>query len=716
MLNKKIISCALLPFTSFAFAQTSENLDEVTVTAGYAEVYRVTPTKNVIVIEGKDIRDKGYQNIEEVLDDVASINIGKTGFGEIDIRGQGEDQAGKNIQIMLDGAPITTLVNHPMQTNYNVVPVDEIEKIEIIPGGGSIIYGGGSVGGVINITTNLKNIHNTKKSLKVGIGTNNKDISLRLGHNFNDNFSAQLSYTQLNKDLYFKDTYRKSDYVSAGLNYKFNDNQNVSLRYSGLFEDGQFIQKLQNKNLDKLGRDYVPKERKITVGLDKDNHKIVEVVPGYLKADRKINSVNATYTGRFDNIEYNIDAFYNKGYFTNTNNGLIMNHKTIGVKNKLDIEYGKDSIFAGSSVLFGLDLFKQDAKLAYNDYKLVSWKDKTYKTRPLSFKYDKKTFGLYALNNLRYKDFDFSQGIRLDKTYWGFDKVASKNEGEGTSVRTNINYSLGAAYNYSDSGKVYARYERSFTSPDGLQITDDFSSQDINVTKGEDTVYNMYELGFRDQFGFINVDLTAFYNSTNNEMSRNYIMDPKLGFGRKSINILKTKRKGVELSLSEEFGKLTLEQSFAYLKGVRKYNGREAEFVNPGSEIDWTDAGLKKVPQHKIVLKAKYDFNDKWSASAKYNYSGKYTNFTNEKDFKGQCYPSGYCAKPKFETKDEAYIKSHSTVDVNVSYVDKGLSVSAGVNNLFDEKYFEYSGGQDRYSSVTPAEERTYYIDMKYNF
>ncbi|MDG6881469.1 Colicin I receptor precursor [Phocoenobacter uteri] len=675
------------------------------VTAGYADVYKVSPTKNVIVIEAKDIQGKGYQNIEEVLDDIPSINVGKTGFGDIDIRGQGEDSASNNLQVMLDGAPITNLVNHPMQTNYNVVPVDNIEKIEIIPGGGSILYGGGSAGGIINITTNLKNIHNIKKNIKVSIGTNNRDISGHFGYRFNDKLSTQFSYTRLEKDLYFKDTYRHSDYITAGLNYKFNDNHNVSLRYGGLFEKGQFIKQLKYETLKNIGKNYVPENKKITVGLDNNNHKIEKMVSGYMNADRDIHSVNATYTGYFKNVKYNVDTFYSKGFFTNTYDDLVMDHKTLGMKHKLDISYGKNSHFADSSILFGVDLFKQSAKLAYNDYRTLSWKDKTYVIRPLSFEYDKTTLGLYVLNNLHYKQIDFSQGIRLDRTFWGFDKVAAKNEGSAVSQRNNLNTSLGLAYNYRDTGKVYMRYERSFTSPDGLQITDDFSKQDIMPTKGEDTIYDMFELGWRDEFDFITADITAFYTSTDNEMTRNYVMDPILGFGRKSINILKTTRKGIEVSLSEQFGNLTLEQSYAYLKGKREYNNRAKDFIKANSWIDWTNAGLKKVPKHKLVLKAKYDFNEQWSASAKYNYSGKYTNFTDDKELGGS-----RGLKP-----EEAFISSYSTVDVNLSYKNlKGLSVSAGINNLFNKKYFEYVG--EKIYSVMPAEERSYYLDVKYSF
>lgn len=717
-MNKKYI---LLVSSLLSSLVVSEELllERIIVTAGYPDVYRTSRTKSIIVIEGEDIQNKGYENIGQVLDEIPSINVGKTGWGEIDIRGQGQGSAGKNLQVMLDGAPITTLVNHPLSTNYNVVPVDHIEKIEIIPGGGSILYGSGSAGGVINITTNLKNIHKTQKSIAVSVGTNNKDLTAHLGHNFNDNFSAQLSYSKLNKELYFKDTYRNTDYISAGLNYKIGSHQNIGLRYSGLFEKGQFIRSIQNKNLDKLGKNYVPSDRITTVGLDKNNHKVTKLIPGYANADRMINSWNLTYTGNLGDTKINTDLFYSKGNFDNSNLALKMQHNTVGIKNKLDIEYGQGA-FDRSSILFGLDLFKQHAELIYDDYKLISWKDKTYRIHPLSFKYSKQTLGIYALNNLKYKKFDFTQGIRFDRTLWGFDKKANKNTGKGESKRDNINLALGVGYSYSDTGRFYGRYERSFTAPDGLEITDDFSKQDIEITKAKDTKYNLYELGFRDEFDFMSVNLTTFYSSTDNEMTRNYVRDPVLGFGRKSINVLKTSRRGIELTLTQNFGNLTLEQSYAYLKGKRRYNGQAGQFGIDINDVDWTNAGLKKVPQHNFTFKARYEFNNKWSVSAKYKYSGKYSNFIDENDFRESCFINYWgnkiCSPPKFEKKENAYVKSHSVVDLNLTYKNHhGFTVSTGINNLFNKKYFEYSGGGARYDTVMPAVGRSYYLNIKYN-
>lgn len=149
-----LLLLAIVQVKNLAFSEDIK-LGATFINPDYIEIEKLKSTKNVIVIDKNQIDEKGYTSVSQVLNDVPGITVGTTQWGEIDIRGQG-DQASRNIQVMIDGAPITTLVSHPYGTNYDVVPVEQIEKIEVIPGGGSVLYGNGTVGGVINITTNLK--------------------------------------------------------------------------------------------------------------------------------------------------------------------------------------------------------------------------------------------------------------------------------------------------------------------------------------------------------------------------------------------------------------------------------------------------------------------------------------------------------------------------------------------------------------------------------
>lgn len=76
----------------------------------------------------------------------------------IDLRGQGGldgNSAGAkaNVQILLDGVAINSLETSMVSSPINTISIDNVERIEVIPGGGSVIYGSGTSGGVINIIT-----------------------------------------------------------------------------------------------------------------------------------------------------------------------------------------------------------------------------------------------------------------------------------------------------------------------------------------------------------------------------------------------------------------------------------------------------------------------------------------------------------------------------------------------------------------------------------
>lgn len=700
MRRKKALFLSFLLCNLVAFGEKTIQLPESNIQSDYIEINKMKNTKNVIVIEKKDIQEKGYTNFSSILQDIPSIHVGTTAWGEIDIRGQGEGNAGKNIQVLVDGAPITTLVNHPIQTNYDVVPVENIERIEIIPGGGSIIYGSGTAGGVINITTNLSKLQKIDNHVEVSAGNGGEKYNVSFGYPITKKLNAQISYLRDNQNLYFKNTYRNSDYFTAGIFYQVAQNQSLSLRYSTLSEKGKFVRNINYKKLQKYGKNYKPDRQKVTLGLDKDGHKIEGFLDGYSNAKRDFDSINASYRLQFkEGSSYLLDAFYNKGNFSNMAlSDETMYHHTYGFKNKLDIPYAKNTSFEGSSLLLGIDSYQQDASLEYNDYKVKNWKKQIYTTKPLSFHYKKRTNAFYLLNTLKYGNWESSQGIRRDYTYWNFDKIAAKNDGKDTSHRHNTNYELSLAYKYRETGRVYARYERGFTSPDGLEITDDFSKGKIHPTQGEDEIYDLYEVGWREYLGFTTINLTAFYNKTDNEMSRNYILSDELGFGRKTINILKTKRKGLELSLSQKFGNLSLKESYAYLKGKREYNGKEGKFLSPKDYIDWTNTGLKKVPKHSFTLEANYQFSPRISGEIRYKYNGKYSNFSSLD-----------------QKEEEGYIKSHSVTDLSLHYHhENGLHLYGGINNLFNEKYFEYAGS--RIYTVIPAEERTFFLGAKYKF
>ena len=113
---------------------------------------RTLPAK-VTVITAEDIRKSGAKTVQEAIQRSTGIvmydQVGNAFQQTIDLRGFNSDPASAT-SVFVDGVR----VNEPdfNVTNYDLIPYDTIERIEIIPGA-SAIYGKNALGGVINIIT-----------------------------------------------------------------------------------------------------------------------------------------------------------------------------------------------------------------------------------------------------------------------------------------------------------------------------------------------------------------------------------------------------------------------------------------------------------------------------------------------------------------------------------------------------------------------------------
>lgn len=373
-----------------------------------------------------------------------------------------------------------------------------------------------------------------------------------------------------------------------------------------------------------------------------------------------------------------------------------MKYDNLGGKIKLKYNYLEDN-----TLLVGVDYYDQKSTLELPRYK-KGFNDK--------FNYKKNVKAIFAHNFFKVNKFEFTQGVRRDITTWKNEKPMgpySKYQGTNEKFedeRDNWAYELSSAWIYRDTGRVFLRYERGFTTPDGIQMTDESyvgKEKLYTLTGADDEIYDTYEIGLRDYIFGSYVTATTFMTTTDNELQRVRIKNPAGRRETKTLNLLKTQRYGFEISAEQQLDKLTFFQSYGWLKGKTDYNSEGKDIITSGSQIDWSDSGLQKVPEHSFVIGADYKFTDNLNIGTTIKYVGGYTNYFNEA-----------------EKEEDSLVKSSTVTDLRISYkLEKldDLLIYGGINNMFNEKYYNYvSTGSG--SSVNPADERTYYVGVKYKF
>ncbi|MGB1248225.1 MAG: TonB-dependent receptor, partial [Chitinophagales bacterium] len=162
----------------YLFPYESE-INEVVITGLSAEEEVEESMYEVAVIKQDEIESKGANNLRDALMSEMNVRIQQDGVLGSNVSLQGLD--GANVKIMIDGVPVVGRVNGNIDLSQ--INLNNIERIEIIEGPMSVIYGTDAIAGVINLIT--KSSQDNKwdgnvSSYYESIGTYNVDASVGL--------------------------------------------------------------------------------------------------------------------------------------------------------------------------------------------------------------------------------------------------------------------------------------------------------------------------------------------------------------------------------------------------------------------------------------------------------------------------------------------------------------------------------------------------------
>ncbi|MCP4152643.1 MAG: TonB-dependent receptor plug domain-containing protein, partial [bacterium] len=126
-------------------------LEEVVVTGtSTPKLYRETPVKTSVASKS-EIEKKGAVSLADSLEIVNGVrvedNCSNCNFTQVRINGM----EGKYSQILIDGQPVVSALAGVYALEQ--IPANMIEKLEVVKGGGSALYGGNAVAGVVNVVT-----------------------------------------------------------------------------------------------------------------------------------------------------------------------------------------------------------------------------------------------------------------------------------------------------------------------------------------------------------------------------------------------------------------------------------------------------------------------------------------------------------------------------------------------------------------------------------
>jgi len=150
-----------LIFCSFTLAETKSKEDtgqvkiqhEITVTANRIKTDVRETASSVTIISREDMEAQGKTTVIEVLQDILSLYALQNGpFGaaaSIQIRGANSEHT----KIMLDGVELNDPMTPSRSFNLAHLSIESIDRIEILRGPQSTLYGSDAMGGVINIIT-----------------------------------------------------------------------------------------------------------------------------------------------------------------------------------------------------------------------------------------------------------------------------------------------------------------------------------------------------------------------------------------------------------------------------------------------------------------------------------------------------------------------------------------------------------------------------------
>ncbi|MCF1439624.1 MAG: TonB-dependent receptor plug domain-containing protein, partial [Shewanella sp.] len=205
---------SLLGSVSAAFADDIEHM----LVLGRAGDDALNMAADVTVIDAAVIAQSGVTNVTEALRNISGIQVSDNNTNAVfAMRGFSSDQAANNTLILVDGRRLNNIdIAAP---SLNAIPLNMIERVEILNGSAGVLYGDQAVGGVINIITRVPDRDGGSLSVSGG-SFDTSETKGDLAGQFAGNWHYYLSGNYRKSDNYRRHNASKTGAVLGRIGYQ----------------------------------------------------------------------------------------------------------------------------------------------------------------------------------------------------------------------------------------------------------------------------------------------------------------------------------------------------------------------------------------------------------------------------------------------------------------------------------------------------------------
>ncbi|MDB5198938.1 MAG: hypothetical protein JWO92_901 [Chitinophagaceae bacterium] len=602
-MKKKILFVAACITGSTLFAQlapqlredTTKTLDPVIITANKIAQKQSTTGKVITVITKEQIEKSTGKTLSEVLNQQVGITISgaNNNFGtnqSLYIRGA----HAANTLILLDGVPVYDASGETSQFDISNFSLFNIERIEILKGAQSTLYGSDAVAGVVNIITkkggdksfNVNGMlsagsYNTYKGSAAINGKNKKGETYFISYSKINSKGFSAAYDSTGKNNFDKDGFNQDAFLG---NYGFKPLENLHARVYGNYSNSKADIDAGAFTDDK---DYTYKYRNLQAGSE-------------VKYSLHNTCIIFNYNYNWYDRNY-LDDSTDVGGFSKYQKG---NYKSSSHFTEL---YANFKLNKNIGLLAGVD-YRHNA----TDQDYFYFPNFGFLSPPISHDSAKtKQFSTYTSLSFKFEN--------------GFNAELGGRWNNHNIYGNNFTYSFNPSY-YKDNFKVFANISSGYRVPSLYQLYSEFGNKKLKP----ETSTNI-EGGLQFLKENINARIVLFKRDIKNVFA--FYTDP-VTYAGKYINEDKQKDHGVETELSLRISRhINLSANYTYVTGeisTKDFAGRDTTYENfyrkPSQTFNFTISyqAMKELflsTHFKIISK----FYEAQYAAAPYQMKGYYT-------------------------------------------------------------------------------------------